>query len=186
MDYLIRQADHLSEAAVWVAGAALIVMSVVVSLDVIARKFFNVSMAGADEIGGYVVAVTSSWAFAYTLLRRAHIRIDTVSRLLPRRLRAAFDIVGLAALGIFMTLMTMRCWNVLAVSVTFNAKSLTPLKIPLWIPQSLWVVGLAFFVAVILLLLAKTVTALAKGEIQTVARLIGTRSVDEEVAEEIG
>ena len=71
MDYLIRQADHLSEAAVWVAGAALIVMSVVVSLDVIARKFFNVSMAGADEIGGYVVAVTSSWAFAYTLLRRA-------------------------------------------------------------------------------------------------------------------
>ena len=60
------------------------------------------------------------------------------------------------------------------------------MKIPLWIPQSLWVVGLAFFVAVILLLLAKTVTALAKGEIQTVARLIGTRSVDEEVAEEIG
>ena len=45
--------------------------------------------------------------------------------------------------------------------------------------------GLVFFVVVILLLLAKSVTALAKGETQTVARLIGTRSVDEEVADEM-
>ena len=37
----------------------------------------------------------------------------------------------------------------------------------------------------ILLLLAKSVSALVKGEIETVNRLIGTRSLDEEVADEM-
>ena len=54
---------------------------------------------------------------------------------------------------------------------------------PLWIPQSLWLLGLLFFVVVIVLLLARSIIALARGEYSTVARLIGTRSVDEEVAE---
>ena len=79
MDFLIRKVDGLSKVTVWVAGAALILVSLVIGGDVIARKVFNVSLAGTDEIGGYVLAATCSWAFAYTLLRRAHIRIDSLA-----------------------------------------------------------------------------------------------------------
>jgi TRAP-type C4-dicarboxylate transport system permease small subunit len=185
MDFLIRKADGLSKVAVWVAGASLILISLVIGGDVIARKLFNVSLAGTDEIGGYVLAASSSWAFAYTLLRRAHIRIDSLARLLPLRLRSVFDILGLAALGAFMALMTLRSVAVLVLSVQFNAKSMTPLKTPLWIPQGLWVVGLIFFIVVILLLIARSLGALVSGDLQTVNRLIGTRTLDEEVAEEI-
>ena len=53
MDYLIRQADRLSTAAVWVAGATLIGMSLLVCGDVVARWYFDASLAGTDEIGGY-------------------------------------------------------------------------------------------------------------------------------------
>ena len=186
MDSLIRQADRLSTAAVWVAGATLIGMSLLVCGDVVARWYFDASLAGTDELGGYVVAITSAWAFSYALLRRAHIRIDSLSRLLPYRLRAVFDVIGLLALGTFVSLMTLRCWTVAASSWELGARSITPLRIPLWIPQSLWLLGLLFFVVVIVLLLARSVIALARGEYQTVARLIGTRTVDEEVAEEIG
>ena len=131
------------------------------------------------------MAITSAWAFSYALFRRAHIRIDSLSRLLPYRLRAVFDVVGLLALGTFMALMTMRCWTVAASSWEIGARSITPLRIPLWIPQSLWLLGLLFFVVVIALFLVRSVIALARGEYQTVARLIGTRSADDEVAEEI-
>ena len=185
MDYLIRQADRLSTVAVWVAGATLIGMSLLVCGDVVARWYFNASLAGTDELGGYVVAITSAWAFSYALFRRAHIRIDSLSRLLPARLRTVFDVIGLLALGTFMALMTLRCWTVAASSWELGARSITPLRIPLWIPQYLWLLGLLFFVVVIVLLLARSVIALARGEYRTVARLIGTRSVDEEVAEEI-
>jgi TRAP-type C4-dicarboxylate transport system permease small subunit len=162
-------------------------MALIVTGDVIARKFFNISMTGSDEIGGYVTAITSSWAFAYALFRRAHISIDTVTVLLPRHLRAVSQIVGLGALGIFMTLMAVRCWNVFVLSVEFNSTSMTPLKIPLWIPQGLWVFGLFFFVAVIGLLLAKSLTALARGDAGTVSRLIGTLSAESaEAAGDIG
>ena len=185
MDFLIRKADGLSKVAVWVAGAALIAISLVIGGDVIARKLFNVSLAGTDEIGGYVLAATSTWAFAYTLLRRGHIRIDSLARLLPLRLRSVFDILGLVVLGAFMTLMTLRSVDVFLLSVQFNAKSMTPLKTPLWIPQGLWVIGLIFFVIVIVLLIARSLQALLGGDLQTVSRLIGTRTLDEEVAAEI-
>lgn len=185
MDFLIRKVDGLSKVTVWVAGAALILVSLVIGGDVIARKVFNVSLAGTDEIGGYVLAATCSWAFAYTLLRRAHIRIDSLARLLPAGLRGVFDILGLVALGAFMTLMTLRGIDVLLLSIKFNAKSMTPLKTPLWIPQGLWVVGFVFFVIVILLLIARSLQALLQGDLRTVNRLIGTRTLDEEVDEEI-
>ena len=186
MDALIRQADRLSTAAVWVAGATLIAMSLLVCGDVVARMYFDASLAGTDELGGYVVAITSAWAFSYALFRRAHIRIDSLSRLLPYRLRAVFDVMGLLALGTFVGLMTLRCWTVAWSSWELGARSITPLRIPLWIPQFLWLLGLLFFVVVIVLLLVGSVVALARGEYATVSRLIGTRSVDEEVAEEIG
>lgn len=48
--------DRVSEIAVWVAGAALLMTAFMVGLEVIMRKLFNSSLGGADEISGYVFA----------------------------------------------------------------------------------------------------------------------------------
>lgn len=185
MDYLLRQADRVSQAAAWLCGVALILISLAIVFDVFVRMYFGFSLQGTDELGGYVLAFVGAWTCTYTLFNRAHIRIDSLTRFLPPYARAVLDIVGLAVLGVFITYLSVRCWFVLTDSWEFSSRSITPLQIRLWIPQSVWVAGFFFFLLVIMLIFIKTLTALIKGDIEAVGRLIGTRTRVEEVSDEI-
>ena len=94
----------LVNIASWLFGIALVGLSVFVSLETIFRKLFNFSFEGADELGGYVLAVGSSLAFVVALVERAHIRIDVLHQHMPKRMQAVLDwlsIVSLAGLGLF-------------------------------------------------------------------------------------
>ncbi len=60
----------------WVFGAIFLALSVVVSVETLARKLFNYSIQGADELGGYALAAGSVIAFSLALVGRNHIRVD--------------------------------------------------------------------------------------------------------------
>ena len=73
----------------------------VVAVETVSRKLFNVSLQGADELGGYALAVGSTIAFSLALMGRNHIRVDVFHEKFPRGLQAALNwlsIVSLAAL----------------------------------------------------------------------------------------
>ena len=78
--------EGLARGCSWLAVAAgwtLLALAILVTFETIVRKFFGFSIQGADEIGGYVLAISSSIGFCYALVMRAHIRIDLLlSRLL--------------------------------------------------------------------------------------------------------
>ena len=76
-----------SQVAVWVGGAALMLSAIMVTLDVIARKIFSITISGSDEISGYVFAAATTWAYSYCLLTRSNIRIDALYNLLSIRAR---------------------------------------------------------------------------------------------------
>ena len=44
----------ISRVATWLAGGALLLSAIMVTLDVIARKLFSITISGSDEISGYV------------------------------------------------------------------------------------------------------------------------------------
>lgn len=67
---------RLSQFAVWLGGAMMLVSAVMVSTDVIARKILGITMGGSDEISGYLFAIATAFAFPYALLHRANVRID--------------------------------------------------------------------------------------------------------------
>ena len=46
--------------------------------EIIARKLFNHSLQGVDEIGGYVVAIIGTFGMALAAVERAHTRIDVL------------------------------------------------------------------------------------------------------------
>ena len=56
---------------------------------------------------------------------------------------------------------------------------------PLVIPQALWFAGLAFFVAVALLLLARALVAGLSGDLEALFETIGSKSAVAEAKEEI-
>ncbi len=184
LDAALAAADWLSLRAVWVGGALLFLAAFTVSVDVIARKLFAVSLGGADELSGYAFAIGTAWAFAFALLRRANVRVDALYQHLPMKLCALLDLLARVALGVFVAYLARYGYEVLATSWQLSARSNSSLKVPLWIPQALWFGGLALFVATVALLLARSVAGLARGDWAGVHALLGARSVREEADDE--
>ena len=73
-----------------------------ISFDVLARKFFGFTTGGADELSSYAFAISTSWALAFATLQRANVRVDVVYQYLPVRVSAVLDWIALVALGVFM------------------------------------------------------------------------------------
>jgi TRAP-type mannitol/chloroaromatic compound transport system permease small subunit len=151
-------AQHVSRYAAWACGYAVLGCAALIGVDIVLRKLFAISLAGTDEISGYVLVVTFAWSAAWALFRDAHIRIDVISSRLPPGPRRVFDLIALASLVGVAGLLAWQAWGVLAESLRLGAVSNTPLRVPLWLPQGLWVLGLLVFaLSAVILLIARTV-----------------------------
>lgn len=175
----------VARIAVWCGGAMMLAAAIIISLEVVLRKLFLVSLGGADEMASYALAIGTVWALSFALLQRAHIRVDALYVLLPRRLAAILDIVALMAILVFATVLAWYATHVFWTSWDFDATANTPIGTPLWIPQGLWVLGLWLFVVTVAFLVLRTLHALIVGEIDLIVRIAGTKTVEEELCEEI-
>ncbi len=184
LDRWLGLADRLSRYAIWFGGALVLASAFLVSVDVLLRKLLLVSLGGADELSGYAFAIGTTWALAFTLLRRANVRVDALYIHLPQIVCAILDILALLVLGLFIALLTWQAWAVLETSLAFDAHATTPLATPLWMPQVLWLIGLCLFVFTIVPLLLRALFALLGGDLATVRRLAGARTIEEDAADE--
>ena len=185
LDRLLVLAHSVSRAAIWSGGTLVLCAAILVAADVLMRNVFMVTFGGADELAGYAFAIGTAWALSFTLLNRANVRVDALYALLPPRFCAVLDIIALIALGMFAGLLTWHAAVMLETSISFSARATTPLQTPLWIPQSLWVAGLVVFILTLALLFLRAVLALLGGDLATVRRLAGARSIEENAADEI-
>jgi TRAP-type C4-dicarboxylate transport system permease small subunit len=177
-----RALARLSLWAAWVGGAALLLAAVMVTVDVLSRKLFGLTMSGSDEITGYVFAGATTWAYAHCLLSRSNIRIDALYNVLPTRLRACLDLLGLLLLLLFMAYLTVKGADVLATSWARNSVAVSVMATPLWIPQAVWLAGLVFFNLTLAFLIVHALVAFAVGGAPAVQPIAGTRTVQEEIA----
>lgn len=185
LDRILAGLTAISRAGVWMGGVLLFATCVMIGIEVVGRKFFGFSFEGVDELSGYVLAIASAWAFGFTLVSRTHVRIDTLYVTMPPRVRAAMDLISITSIVAFFGFVTWFAWLVLQRSLLLGGRAMTPLQTPLAIPQSFWVAGLALFVLIAAVLWLRAVLALVTGDMATSARLIGSRTQNEEVAEEI-
>ncbi len=175
--------------SLWLArlgGLLLIATVVMITLNIATRSLLDHSLLAATEFSGYVLAICASWAFAYALLCKAHVRIDVAYLQFPQVLRAMMDIIALIAWLLFSIVVTRAAWGVAAESFSRGSLSNTPMKTPLWIPQTLWVLGLVWFGIVVVLLLARVLLAVLSRNPETIQFLVGSSTLDEQIRNEGG
>jgi TRAP-type C4-dicarboxylate transport system permease small subunit len=185
MERIQSVAESISRIAVYIGGALLLIAVFLVTFEVISRKFFNYSMAGADELAGYAFALSMAWGYAHALFRRSHIRVDAVYARLPFTLRCYLDVIALIAFAALLTLLSYRAITVLEETLALDAKANTPLSTPLWIPQTLWVAGILFFTICLFIVLARSFLALVKGDLELVREIAHGPPVVAEIEQEI-
>jgi len=122
-------------------GVALLVAVAMILMEVAGRRWPSLRIGGADELSGYVMAALATWGFSYTLVERAHVRIDLLYMKLPAPGRAWLDIVAMASVAFVAVLVAYYAYDVLGKSLTRGSRSNTPLAIQLWIPQAIWFAG---------------------------------------------
>ena len=176
--------ERISQLAVWVGGAALLAAALMVTVDVLSRKIFNITMSGSDEYSGYVFSATTTWAYSYCLLHRSNVRIDALYNYLPRKVTAILDVVGLLLLFYFMSIMTYYAMVSFVDSWVNNSVSITTLGTPQWIPQVFWVAGLILFFVTLIFVVVYSIVALLQRNWDLVARVAGVPSIAETMQEE--
>lgn len=181
LDNILEANLKLSRLMVWIGGVALIGAAIMVTVDVVLRDLFLITLGGADEMSGYVFAVSTAFAFPYAVLHRANVRIDALYIPLPPQLRSVLDLVALVGLAVFFYPLTWRIWLMLQDNIQFWTKSITPLQTPIAIPQALWFAGMLIFCATVLLVFVAALVRLLRGDLSGVHDIAGVPTLDEEM-----
>ncbi len=178
--------ERLVALIVQLGGWALLGAALLVTYDVITRKLLNISIAGADEISGYVFAVATACAFSYVLVSRANIRIDLVYNLLPVKARRVLDLVAIAATAGYFLVLTWFAWGLVADAFRYGSRAITPLQTPLALPQTAWFAGLALATFTAWALTVMVLWKLLRGRWDEVEKIAGVPSITEEIEKELG
>lgn len=183
-DPVTRVAGPVVRLAAIVCGWWLLGYSLLVVLDIVGRARFGLTLQGTDEIGGYTLAVVAAFGFAQTLLARRHTRIELLVQRLPRMPAAVLNLLAAVVIAAAAVFVLMRGYDVLDESIEFMAVSNSPLQIPMWIPQGLWVVGLALFAAVAVALALQALWLMLRDRAKLNA-LYGPPTIAEEIEESL-
>ena len=162
---MIERLKKSSEFFIFICGILLLASVLLISTEVILRKFFMISFGGADELSGYALGICISWSLAYVLFEKMHIRIDIVYAKVNQKLRQLLNVLaGIFTLA-FTGLLVYFSSIVIYTSFVKGSTANTPLGTPLWIPQSIWFLGFCFFLLVLLVLCVKSIVALVRNDI---------------------
>ena len=177
--------DRIETVLATVFGTIFIGLAVVVTVETIARKVFNVSLQGADELGGYALAVGSTIAFSLALMGRAHIRVDVFHDRFPPRVQAVLNWISIVSLALFGLFIAWVAFKVIGDTMQYRSTAQTPWATPLIIPQGVWYAGLAIFALVATGYAARATGLLFTGRIDALNADFHPKSAKEELKEEL-
>ncbi|WP_284619489.1 TRAP transporter small permease subunit [Aquabacterium humicola] len=177
--------DRIETALASAFGLIFLALSVIVTVETMARKLFNVSIQGADELGGYALAVGSTIAFSLALMGRNHIRVDVFHERFPRALQAALNWLSIASLAAFGAFIAWIAFKVIGDTLQYGSTAQTPWATPLIWPQGVWYAGLVTFALVATGYALRASVLALTGRIDTLNHDFHPKSAKEELKEEL-
>lgn len=99
---MLRLIDAINEKVGSYAGLLLVVMTIMMTWEVVARRFFNSPTSWAWPLCVQLQLVVAALAGGYCLLHKAHVRVDVIySRLSPKK-QAIMDLATFVFVLIFL------------------------------------------------------------------------------------
>ena len=127
----------------YVASGALLVMTVGVTLDVLARFLLGAGTKLAIEMSGYAVVAIVFFGLAHTLNTGGHIEIDFLVKRLPAGAQRWYRIFNSLVFLAYTFLLTYFGLKTFWTSYEFNTTSRTGLDVLIWPYQLVIPLGLA-------------------------------------------
>lgn len=151
--------DTLNAAGGFIATIIMWLLAATVTYDVILRSVGEPTL-WASEVSIYLMLAVAFLGVGATQIVDGHFRMTLVRNLCPRPVRAAFDLFNLLVCLGFSIGFTYGAWKLISFSLMLNLNTPTILQAPIWILQSLLLLG---GVLLILANLRDTIRFLAEG-----------------------
>ena len=181
----VTMKDRIENILATVFGSIFLLLAAVVVVETVSRKLFNVSLQGADELGGYALAVGSTISFSLALMGRNHIRVDVFHEKFPRAVQAAMNWLSIASLAVLGAFIAWVAFKVIGDTLEYGSTAQTPWATPLIWPQAVWFAGLVIFALVAFGFAVRATRLLLSGRIDTLNHDFHPKSAKEELKEEL-
>jgi len=178
----MRKTANIASA---IFGYLLLFLSFMVVIETVGRKWLGFSLQGVDELGGYILAITSGLAFTVALVDRAHIRIDLLYDRSGKTSRVWLDWLSLLLLTVLTVMMCYAGTISLLEAIEFDSTAPTPWATPLKWPQGIWVATLVLFMLTAFVALYQATKLLLAKQYQTLQQNFGLKVVSDELQDEL-
>lgn len=154
---IARAAGALSAAGMALSALALVLMTLLITIEVIGRNFFSVSTLVSDEMAGYLLVALTFLGLAATLRQGGLIRVDVYRRRLRGRGRRVLDVILYVLASVYTAVLVWYAWRFVLESYRFKTTSIYFTATPLWIPHGLMALGASLLLLELLAALCVTV-----------------------------
>jgi len=145
-DALKRLNKICSKIGLYLAGAGIVITTLLITIEIFCREFLSFSLMVTDEYSSYILVLITFLGLAYTMNEDGFIRIQIVRDRVNETVKNILDILAYAISLIYTiiafyysTQFTLKTYNLGLTSPTIT-------KTPLIIPQSFIVIGLFFLI----------------------------------------
>jgi TRAP-type C4-dicarboxylate transport system permease small subunit len=162
-----RLASVIEEISNWAARVSAVVlglMTVLILIEILLWNMASKTTLIADEYSAYGLALIIFLGAGFCLKERGHIRITLVLGLLPQRLERLITFVATAVTTVFFGYLWWYLFKMVQSTVRYQSTSGTLTNTPLWIPQTLMLVGAGCFFLQFVGTTIRTFQAIASGE----------------------
>ncbi len=164
MNTFVRLVEGLSDWAARLSGMTLGLMTLLILTEIALWNLFEKTTLIADEYSAYGLAAIIFFGAGFCLKERGHIRITLVLGFLPATLARVITFAATAVTTAFMGYLWWYLFKMVRATVRYDSTSGTLTNTPLWIPQTIMLVGAACFVVQLFATAIKTWQAIGSGE----------------------
>jgi len=164
MHRIVRLTEKLSD---WMAGASavmLALMTLLILTEILLWNTLSKTTLIADEYSAYGLAAIIFMGAGYCLKEKGHIRITLILGFLPKRMAAVITCAATAVTTAFMGYLWWYLFKMVRATIRYNSTSGTLTQTPLWIPQTLMLIGAACFFLQLVGMTLKTYAAIETRE----------------------
>lgn len=147
----------------YISGLGILVMSAMLTYEVVLRYLFNSPTIWVQEVSVYVFMWTMLAGASYTLMLGKHVRIDLVFDQFPPKVQMVLDVITNGIGALFSAVVTFQAYEMIVSSLRFNKVSATMLRVPIWILQLSLFLGFLLLTLQFLLMMVQHFQELKSG-----------------------
>lgn len=164
MNTFVRLVEKISNLTAWVSAVMLGLMTLLILVEILLWNAFQKTTLIADEYSAYGLAAIIFLGAGYCLKEKGHIRITLILGLLPEKLARVMTFVATCVTTVFMGYLWWYLFKMVSATYHYQSTSGTLTHTPLWIPQTLMLIGAAGFLIQLAAMSIKTYQAIATKE----------------------